>query len=229
MPEIKAENAVAALLEKRSSTRGFLPEALPQETLDSLFAMAQQAPSWCNIQPWRLVVTDPVMTKTVSEALLAVAKSALPGPDVPFPLVYPEPYDGFRKKCGGALYGAMGIPREDKSKRYDAWLRNYEVFDAPHLVVVSRDKRLGEYATLDVGVWLGTLLVAAQSLGIHTCPMASIAAYPKPLRELLDIPENELILFGIAIGKADPTVAANSARTTREPVSSNLRHVAGSM
>ncbi len=229
MPEIKAENSVARLLHERSSTRGFLPDALSPETLDALFAMAQQAPSWCNIQPWRVVITDPQMTKTVSDALLTVAKSQLPAADVPFPLVYPEPYNDFRKKCGGALYGAMGIAREEKSKRYDAWLRNYEIFDAPHLVVVSRDKRLGEYATLDVGVWLGILLVAAQSLGIHTCPMASIAAYPQPLRELLDIPEDELILFGIAIGKADPEVAANSARTTREPLSANLRHVGGSM
>jgi len=229
MPEIKAENAIASLLQQRNSTRGFLPDPVAPETLDALFAMAQRAPSWCNIQPWRLVVTDPPLTKTVSEALLACAKSQLPAADVPFPLVYPEPYDGFRKKCGGALYGAMGIAREDKSKRYDAWLRNYEIFGAPHLVVVSRDKRLGEYATLDVGVWLGTLLLAAQSLGIHTCPMASIAAYPQPLRELLDIPEDELILFGIAIGNADPKVAANSARTTREPVSSNLRHLPGSM
>lgn len=229
MPEIKPENSIASLLHERHSTRGFLPDPVAPETLDTLFAMAQRAPSWCNIQPWRLVITDPPMTRIVSEALLTCAKSQLPAADVPFPLVYPEPYDGFRKKCGGALYGAMGIAREDKSKRYDAWLRNYEVFGAPHLVVVSRDKRLGEYATLDVGVWLGTLLLAAQSLGIDTCPMASIAAYPQPLRELLDIPEDELILFGIAIGKADPEVAANSARTTREPVSSNLRRVPVSM
>lgn len=229
MPEIKAENSVAALLQERSSSRGFLPEPLAQETIDALFAMAQRAPSWCNTQPWRMVITDPPATKVVSDALLQSAKSSLPNPEVPFPLVYPEPYDGFRKKCGGALYGAMGIAREDKAKRYDAWLRNYEIFGAPHLVVVSRDKRLGEYATLDVGVWLGTLLVAAQSLGVHTCPMASIAAYPGPLRELLDIPEDELILFGIAIGKADPEVAANSARTTREAVSANLRHITHGM
>jgi nitroreductase len=220
-----AENQVATLLQERCSVRGFLPEPLPQDTLDALFAMAQRAPSWCNIQPWRLALTDPPMTRIVSEALLEVAKKQLPQADVPFPLVYPEPYDGFRKKCGGALYGAMGIAREDKAKRYDAWLRNYEFFDAPHLLVVSRDKTLGEYATLDVGVWLGTFLVAAQSLGVHTCPMASVAAYPRPLRELLEIPENEVILFGLALGTADPTVPANSARTTRQPVAANLRHI----
>jgi nitroreductase len=220
-----ADDDLAGLLEERTSTRGFLPEPLSAARLDTLFEMAQRSPSWCNIQPWRLVLTEPPMTQVVSEALLASAKAGLPKPDLKFPPIYPEPYDQHRKSCGGALYGAMGIAREDKAKRYDAWLRNYQIFGAPHLLVVSRDERLGEYATLDVGVWLGIFLAAAQSLGIDTCPMASIAAYPEPLRELLDIPDNELILFGVALGTADPSVAANAARTTRQGVAANLRRV----
>ena len=117
------------------------------------------------------------------------------------------------------------MTRENKSGRYDAWLRNYMFFGAPHMVVVSRSKILGEYATLDVGVWLGTFLVAAQSLGLQSCAMASIAAYPKPLRTLLGIPDEEIILFGIALGHADPSVSANATRTTREDISTNLQFV----
>ena len=213
------------LLQARNSVRGFLPEPVPQDTLEQLFTMAQQAPSWCNIQPWRVRVTMPPMTQELREVLLLEAKSGLPAPDLEFPLVYPEPYNAHRRECGGALYTAMGVPREDKSGRYDAWLRNYMFFDAPHMVVVSRSKNLGEYATLDVGVWLGTFLVAAQSLGLSTCAMASIAAYPKPLRALLGIPDEEMILFGIALGHADPAVPANTTRTTREAISANLHFV----
>jgi nitroreductase len=225
IPKALAPEALAELLRERHSVRGFLPEALPRETIDSMVAMAQMAPSWCNIQPWRVAITEPPLTRKLSDALVAAAKVQLPNPEIPFPLVYPEPYDAHRRKCGGELYGAMGIAREDKGKRYDAWLRNYEFFGAPHLLVVSRDQRLGEYATLDVGVWLGTLLVAAQSHGIDTCPMASVAAYPEVLRERLEIPDNEVILFGVAIGMADPSVPANAARTTREPLAANLRYL----
>jgi nitroreductase len=224
-PKTPEQPSLAELLQARHSVRGFLPEPLPRETLDAIFAMAQTAPSWCNIQPWRVAITEPPMTRRVSEALVSTAKAQLPNPEIPFPLVYPEPYDARRRKCGIELYGAMGIAREDKSGRYDAWLRNYEFFGAPHLLVVSRDKRLGEYATLDVGVWLGTLLAAAQSLGVHSCPMASVAAYPVPLRELLKISDDEVILFGVALGTADPSVPANAARTTREPLSANLRYL----
>ena len=76
----------------------------------------------------------------------------------------------------------MGIAKDDKARRYDAWLRNYALFDAPHLAVVACDRRLGPYAYVDVGVWLGYVLTAAAALGVATCPMASIAAYPAPLR-----------------------------------------------
>lgn len=219
----KASEVVAELLDSRQSVRGFLPEPLPQATIDRLFSMAQKAPSWCNIQSWRVSVTSPPQTRQLSEVLVAAAKSRLPNPDINFPLVYPEPYNEHRRQCGGALYGAMNVARGDKTGRYDAWLRNYKLFDAPHVAIVSRDKRLGEYATLDVGVWLGMLLVSAESLGVDACAMASLAAYPELLREQLNIPEDELILFGIAFGTRDPNVPANTTRTSRDDISANLR------
>jgi hypothetical protein len=116
----------------------------------------------------------------------------------------------------------MGIARDNTAGRYDAWIRNYELFDAPHLAVVACDRRLGPYAYVDVGVWLGYLLTAAAAAGIATCPMASIAAYPATLRELLPIVETDVILFGLVLGHADEAVPANRTRTDRAPVDANV-------
>jgi len=211
--------------ERRRSVRGFLPEPVDAPTLRRLFAMAQRAPSWCNTQPWRVWVTAPPLTAELVQDLVAEARSGLPKPDVAFPTEFPQPYLDHRRACGFSLYSAMGIAREDKARRYDAWLRNYAVFDAPHLAVVAHDRRLGPYASLDVGVWLGYWLAAAQVLGIDSCAMASIAAYPGPLRKTLGIGDELDILFGIAIGRADPEVPANQCRTTREPVETNVHFV----
>ncbi len=216
---------LGAALERRRSTRAFLPEPISRPELQRLFAMAQRAPSWCNIQPWRVWVTSPPATAELSADLLAAARASLPAPEVPFPGQYPEPYLTHRRACGHALYAAMGIGRDDKARRYDAWLRNYALFDAPHLAVVAQDRALGQYGTLDVGVWLGTLLSAAAVLGIDTCPMASIAAYPAPLRRSLGIPEHLVVLFGVALGRADARAPANQCRTTREPVDANVTFV----
>ena len=119
----------------------------------------------------------------------------------------------------------MGVAREDKAGRYDAWLRNYALFDAPHVAIVACDRRLGPYAYVDVGVWLGYVLTVRPALGIDTCPMASVAAYPEPLRARLPIADTDVILFGLALGHADGGASANACRTTREPVAANVTFV----
>jgi nitroreductase len=218
---------VARVFGARKSVRAFRPEPVPRERLEAVFAAAQTAPSWCNTQPWRVAITEPPRTALVSAALVAAARSELPSADVPFPLDYPEPYLSHRRACGFALYGAMGIPRDDKTRRYDAWLRNYQVFDAPHLAVVAVDKRLGPYALIDIGVWLGHLLPALTADGLAACAMASIAAYPKVLRrELPSLAADELqILFGIAIGFEDTTSPTNQFRTERQGIANNVTFV----
>jgi nitroreductase len=217
--------SLEALWTARASIRAFRPEPIAREDLHALFAAAQRAPSWCNVQPWRVVVTEPPKTGALADAMVAAARSGLPHAEVPFPLDYPPPYKQHRVACGVALYQSMGIAREDKAARYDAWLRNYGFFDAPHVAIVACDRRLGPYAYIDVGVWLGYLVTAAQAMGIDTCPMASVAAYPDALRANLPIGETDVILFGIALGRADGDAPANRTRTTREPVEANVTFV----
>lgn len=207
---------------QRRSTRGFRSEPIARDTLVRIFSAAQAAPSWCNVQPWRVCVTEPPVTARIAETLQTAAKSGLPHSEIPFPLDYPSPYKEHRKACGVSLYQAMGVAKDDGPGRYAAWLRNYALFDAPHLAVVACDRRLGPYALVDVGVWLGYVLTAATALGVETCSMASVAAYPEPLRAALPIADTDTILFGLVLGHSDPTTPANACRTTREPLDANV-------
>jgi nitroreductase len=207
---------------ERRSMRAFRPEPIAREELTAIFAAAQHAPSWCNIQPWRVAITEPPKTAALAAQMVAAAKSGLPRADVAFPIDYPAPYKEHRKACGVALYQAMGVAKDDGAGRYDAWLRNYMFFDAPHVAIVACDRRLGPYAFVDVGVWLGYVLTAAAARGIDTCPMASVAAYPDALRANLPIADTDVILFGLALGHADLAAPANRTRTTREAVEANV-------
>jgi nitroreductase len=217
--------AVEALWRERRSIRAFTPEPIEPAVLAQLFTAAQRAPSWCNVQPWRVAVTAPPKTAALAAAMQAAARAGFPQAEIPFPMEYPPPYKAHRNACGAALYQAIGVTREDKAGRYAAWLRNYAFFDAPHVAVVSCDRRLGPYAYVDVGVWLGFVLTAATALGLATCPMASVAAYPATLREHLAIAETEIILFGLAIGHPSQGAPANECRTTRDPIEANVRVV----
>jgi nitroreductase len=219
--------ALAALLAGRRSIRAFGPDPLPQALLVELFAAAQHAPSWCNIQPWRVVVTAPPLTAALGDDVLAAYEAGERGPEIPFPPEYPAPYLAHRRACAGSLYQAMGIVRGDDAGRDDAWRRNYRFFGAPHVAVVSVDRRLGAYALIDVGIWLGYLLAQAEALGIATCPMASLAAYPGPLRRRLPLGEHESIALGIALGYADGAAPANRCQTPRDPIDANVMFAGG--
>ena len=214
--------SLLTLLEQRKSIRGFLPTPIDPNILTQLFSAAQHAPSWCNVQPWRAIVTSAPLTKRVTDALTDAAKAGPGAPDIDFPTEYPSPYREHRRKCGHTLYAAMGIEHTDHIERKRAWLRNYGGFDAPHLAIICQDSRLGQYGTLDIGIWLGMVLCIARSLGVDTCPMASLAAYPQPLRRILHIPENQVILLGLALGYRDPQVRANQCQTDREPLPNNI-------
>src|SRR5258708_1059879 len=117
----------------RKSVRAFLPRSVEAETLQRIFERAQLAPSWCNIQPWRVWVTSGEATAQLTPALVEAAGSSSPSTDFPFPADYPEPYGTHRKACGKALYEAMGVARDDHAGRHAAWLRNFFAFDAPHV------------------------------------------------------------------------------------------------
>lgn len=215
-------SSVESAAETRSSCRGFLDKKIDEKTLAKLLELSQKAPSWCNIQPWKLSILSGAKVKELSTKLVQAAKAGKPNPHVPFPGPYPEPYLSRRRACGLELYSKMGIGKGDKEGRQRAWLRNYQVFDAPHLAIVSREKALGEYATLDVGVWLGYFLLAAESLGIATIPMASLAEYPDTIASYLNLDPSLTILFGLAFGYKDDSIEANKAVTTREPLTANV-------
>lgn len=213
------------LLRARRSVRAFLDKPVPGDALDRVLRAAQTAPSWCNIQPWRVWVTRGDATERLTSALVEAAQKGGPETDFPVPTEYPEPYGQHRRACGKALYEAMGVARDDHAARGAAWLRNFKAFDAPVVALVGIDKRFGIYAALDVGCWLEALMLAAVKEGLATCAQASLAMYAKPAHEVLSIPDSIGLLFGVAIGYEDTAAAANACRTTREPIEKNVTFV----
>ena len=94
-------------------------------------------------------------------------------------------------------------------------LRNFQLFDAPHVAVISTDAALGEYGAIDCGGYVATFLLAAQANGVAAVPQASLAMYPEVLRETLDIDPARRVVCGISFGYEDTAHPANSYRTSR--------------
>lgn len=216
---ISLEDAIRS----RRSVRGYLPTAVPESTLKAVFELAQWAPSNCNVQPWQVYVASGEARNELRRRMMeGVSTGKAMTPDIGFMPTVDGDHRTRQVECAGALYGAMGIAREDKMGRMQATLRNFELFDAPHVCFIGMDKRFGIPMALDVGMYAQTLMLAMTAHGIGSCAQGSMGYYPHDVREIFGIDEGISILFGISFGFEDITIKANQARTVRAPLGESV-------
>ncbi|MGH8818822.1 nitroreductase [Achromobacter pestifer] len=204
-----------AWLRARHSCRAFLPEAVPRATIERILTLAQRTASWCNCQPWQVAITEGAGTQRLSAALQARAEQPGFTPDFPFPREYRNEYLARRRESGFQLYGAVGVARGDREAYRRQEMRNFQLFDAPHVAIITTDEALGEYGAMDCGGYVANFLLAAQANGVATVAQASLAMYPEVLRDVLGIGADRRIVCGISFGFADAAHPANSYRTRR--------------
>lgn len=213
--------AVDRAITSRRAVRAFLPTPVDPALLRHLLEVAAQAPSGTNMQPWRVRVIGPQARSRLEPALLA----ALDSPDLPaaeeyryYPETFREPYQSRRRKVGWDLYGLLGVQKGDVAGMKRQTAANLRFFDAPVALMVTIDRDLAIGSWLDLGMFVQSILIAAQGHGLNSCPQAIFARFHPVVRRELAIPDSEIIVCGIAIGHADPDAPANRLVPEREPV-----------
>ncbi len=206
------------LLSDRFSCRGFLPQPVGQATMQAMFGLAQFAPSGCNSQPWHAIVTSGAATERFRTALAAQAEAGPQTPDLPFPSEYHGVYRQRRRDAAWGLYRSLGIAHGDRATSAREMLRNFSFFGAPHVAIITTDEALGPYGVVDTGIYLGTLLLAAHSLGVAAVPQGAVAEHSAFIRSYLGIPPGRLVVCGLSFGYADPAHSSNHFRTDRAPL-----------
>nr|WP_311732055.1 nitroreductase [Variovorax paradoxus] len=204
-----------AWLQGRHSCRAFLREAVPRPAIERLLQLAQRNPSWCNTQPWLVHLVSGEPLERLARAYVDHAATHEPKADLGIPTAYVGVYDARRRECGYSLYQSLGIERSDAERRRQQLLENYRFFGAPHLAVITTDRALGTYGAVDCGGYINCFLLAAHTLGIAAVPQAAVAMHSDFLRRFLALPDDRLVVAGIAFGRADTQHAVNSFRTTR--------------
>jgi nitroreductase len=208
--------ALNRILTERFTCRQFRPDPVAATTIERLLRLAQRTPSWCNTQPWQLHITEGAATERLRTELLAHVQSHPASPDFPFPAQYTGAYRQRRRECGVQLYGSLGIAKGDQERTLRQLLRNFELFDAPHVAIITTEADLGVYGAIDCGLYINTFLLAAQSLGVAAAPQAALATCSDFVRDHFDIPDNRRVVAGISFGYPDPDHPVNAFRTTRE-------------
>lgn len=211
--------SVDEAIRHRRSVRGFLPQEIPQTTLDEVFTLAQWAPSNCNVQLWvPHVVSGPVLQR-LRQALVQAAENDQPiAPDWPADGKYHGIYRERQFDAAARLYGAMGVERKDLLGRKAAYVRNQAFFDAPHAVFLFMQQPFDAREATDLGIYAQTLMLAMTARGIASCAQGALALYPPIVRTHLGVAEDHRLMFGISFGYEDTRVAANAARVGRAPL-----------
>jgi nitroreductase len=203
---------------KRISVRAFKPDPVPGAVIREILELAQRAPSGGNLQPWRVyaVAGEPLVElKARAQATLAA------GLEKPEYEVYPaELWDPFRTRrfvCGEDLYASIGIPREDKASRLRQLGKNVELFGAPVGLFFTLDRKLGYPQWADVGMFMQTVMLLATERGLDTCAQEFWARLPKTVGDFLNLPDEQMLFSGMAVGHRDESAPINDWRTRRDP------------
>jgi hypothetical protein len=197
---------------------------VPREVLERIFEVAQRTPSNCNIQPWKVFVASGAARDRIRRKLIDRVMSGTPmNPDFDYPGKFEGEYRKRQVECAVAMYSCMGITREDAAGRARASLRNFELFDAPHVAFIGMHKAFGTTVAIDVGMYAQSLMLAMRAHGVASCSQGSMRYYPDIVREEFPGNDDIRILFGMSFGYEDPDVPANRTRTTRESIETAVR------
>ncbi len=215
-PSLSVSNAIKG----RHSTRAFLDKPVSREIICQILDIARFAPSGVNTQPWQVIAVTAEYQKRIGDAIIQARDNGIPeNPDYNYyPTEWFEPYKSRRKACGLALYSSLQIEMQEKEKRKVAWYRNYHFFGAPAGLLFFLDSNLEKGSWIDMGFFIGNVMLAAREFGLETCPQAALAEYPDLVRGIVGVPKERALVCGMALGYEDKAQPINQYRTTREPV-----------
>src|SRR5215207_7446215 len=186
------------LLNERYSVRAFLPQEVSRETIEHVLTTAQRTASWCNSQPWQVLIASGEAKERFRKLIYKEAASgAEDGHDFPPPREYLGVYLERRRESGFQLYNTLGIIRGDKAAYGKQALENYNFFGAPHVAIIHTDEPLGVYGAVDCGGYVGNFMLAAQALGVGSIAQAALARRSDVVREYLKLDADRRVVCGI--------------------------------
>lgn len=211
------------LVNERRSVRAFLPEAVGQSELESIFGLAQRAPSNCNTQPWQVAVASGQSIENLRSKILPAFSAGEWTMDFPYDGKYQGVYKERQYKAAADLYDAMGITRENKVARNELFMKNYEFFGAPHVAFLFLPEPFGLREAADLGMYAQTLMLSIAAHGLASCPQTALSFNCDLIRQELNIDPANKLLFGLSFGFEDTKHAANVCRTDRAELSDTVR------
>lgn len=209
---------------QRFSARAFLPTPLTDAQINAVLQDAQYSPSNCNTQPWHVHVVSGETKTRLGKLMTTNDLEGVQTPDFSFS------YDDFHgdyfdraHEQARIYYDALGIACDDKQRRQDAYLRNYQFFNAPHAAFLFMPS-FGDNIRVasDIGMYAQSFLLSLAARGFAGIPQTLLGFHADLIRAELGVSDDYRLLFGISFGYADTTAPSAGTRMPRIPVSESV-------
>jgi nitroreductase len=211
-------------LNSRFTCRAFKPDPVNKEIVLKIMENATRSPSWANTQPWEIYIAGGDILESIRKGFMENFRSDEPtDPDIPFMSDWPVKHQERMKELGIKLYKHLGISKGDREAIQASWKLNFKLFGAPLVIYLCMHETLSEWSMFDLGALSQSIMLAAQEYGVDSAPAVNLVAYPKIIREEIEIPDELSIVLGIALGYKDDKSPQNTFRSIRRPLDEVVR------
>lgn len=182
--------ALDHLVRHRRATPHFTAEPVPAEVVDTALAIAAQAPSGYNFQPWRfLVLSDPAQRTRLKNAAFGQQKIG----EAPVMIVAFAQREGWQENIDEIFAVRAGTRRPLSRAAAEQTKTN--------ALQAIEALRPATWLNRQVMIAFTYLLLAVEAQGWDTAPMEGFDA--TAVREAFDLPDDTEVVALLAIGRAE--------------------------
>ena len=200
----------------RRSIRKYLKDDVSPELIKKIMTSAIWAPSGSNSQPWRFYVATGAKRDELVQAMIEAT-----GPDAPSIEAYDEMV-GRVEEEGLKLLGKddpaeVGLSKMGEEVMKFARFGSIRFYQAPVAIIVATPKQMSGSSHQSIGAAVQNILLAAHAEGLATCWLGMPLMYRDKIIEVLDIPEDEVLVTSACLGYPDKESPINKMDRARLP------------
>ncbi len=218
--DLRVSSSLLSIIAARHSKRVFLDREPLRSDVEAVLRAAASAPSAKNTQPWDVVAARGEPLRKLAASLCAnYDENKQESADFPY---YPDPLPAAfaerARETALAIFEHKGIDPSDSAAKRAHSRGNYEFFGAPLVLFFLLPAGAARGTFLDLGFYLQNVMLGFEAIGASSCPLASILAMTRSIRDSLRLPDDRWLCCALAVGYADPAARVNSFFPPRRPL-----------
>ncbi|HET6991983.1 MAG TPA: nitroreductase [Bacteroidia bacterium] len=176
------------IIYKRRAVRKFKDKPVERNLIEQVIDAGRMAPSAINRQPWKFYILT--KKETIKAFSKEIAKSAAKG-------IIKTGVKGIAKTFKDSIHMPHGI---------NFLLAEDPIFHGAPVVIFITAPKENEWASLDVGMCAQNMMLAAEEMGLSTCPVG-LGKFVEETKNFskLRVPQSEEVLLAVILGYGDET------------------------